>query len=612
MRILILFFLVITHSAIYAATVLSQGARNVRSGASYGGASAVGDGVHDDTQAFLDALNIGLDGSGNGIAPVYVPPGNYLVSKQLIFWAPGFIFGEPSNPPTIILKSGSITSGSQPLIATLHSYGHRPYDTNWNSAGQPGGSHGNYASTNGTFFLEIRDINFTAHSGNPGCSDVFLWQMGQQASLRNSILTRGDSTGNVFRQDNNGGGGVIQNITCNGGAKAAVIQDTAEMMYRGCTFNGEVDWNGYWIVNFLACTFNHPGGSGFVGGSGNYAGLSNCTFTPNTGFSCGAPYHLDNTAGLTQFSSSNVYYNGASESGNSSNLNAIPSPYINPALPHPSAACVNVKTAYGAKGDGSTDDTTSIQSAFSSNNEVYFPPGTYIISRTITLVAGHKAFGSGTAFTRIRCSGGSSFGSGSTAPIFALSGRGSAGVVLESMYLAQNAFGRCITSNADQSSQIVDVYLGSTHTSNPAVAYFQTGGGLYENGWCPNMGNTTALLISSTDPLYFYGVEPEQYNGPTIVVSGAQNVYFKNLEFEFLNNQSSSQTSIISGSTNINIDGTVGGGQSFPNLFTVSSSTVNLFGVVISGDYSGVVGEETHFYGKTGSGNNLLQGYVDR
>jgi len=42
----------------HAATLLSQGARNVKNGVLYGGASAVGDGVHDDRQAFLDAFLI--------------------------------------------------------------------------------------------------------------------------------------------------------------------------------------------------------------------------------------------------------------------------------------------------------------------------------------------------------------------------------------------------------------------------------------------------------------------------------------------------------------------------------------------------------------------------
>ncbi|TLY37342.1 MAG: hypothetical protein E6K60_04980, partial [Nitrospirae bacterium] len=48
----------------------------------------------------------------------------------------------------------------------------------------------------------------------------------------------------------------------------------------------------------------------------------------------------------------------------------------------------NVK-AYGAKGDGTTDDTTAIQNAFnaalSSKGEVCFPPGRYVVTRPLTV-----------------------------------------------------------------------------------------------------------------------------------------------------------------------------------------------------------------------------------
>src|SRR5215469_3919740 len=55
--------------------------------------------------------------------------------------------------------------------------------------------------------------------------------------------------------------------------------------------------------------------------------------------------------------------------------------------PFPSWA--NVKTTYGAVGDGVTDDTAAIQkalNALSANNPtLYFPAGTYRISHTLTL-----------------------------------------------------------------------------------------------------------------------------------------------------------------------------------------------------------------------------------
>jgi hypothetical protein len=52
---------------------------------------------------------------------------------------------------------------------------------------------------------------------------------------------------------------------------------------------------------------------------------------------------------------------------------------------------------YGAKGDGVTDDTTAIQTAITANRNIYFPPGSYKITTTITVPAGTNVFGSGTS-----------------------------------------------------------------------------------------------------------------------------------------------------------------------------------------------------------------------
>ena len=59
----------------------------------------------------------------------------------------------------------------------------------------------------------------------------------------------------------------------------------------------------------------------------------------------------------------------------------------------PGAGAVNVKTAYGAKGDGKTDDTDALQKAIFENKgqfkTLYFPNGTYLVSRTL-FVGGEK------------------------------------------------------------------------------------------------------------------------------------------------------------------------------------------------------------------------------
>src|SRR5438105_7066107 len=55
----------------------------------------------------------------------------------------------------------------------------------------------------------------------------------------------------------------------------------------------------------------------------------------------------------------------------------------------PLASWANVKTKYGAAGDGVTDDTAAIQKALSAlgptNPTLYFPAGTYRITQTLNL-----------------------------------------------------------------------------------------------------------------------------------------------------------------------------------------------------------------------------------
>src|SRR5580704_5350959 len=318
MRIRILLFLLISHSATHAATILSQGARNVKNGAAYGGASAVGDGVHDDTQAIRDALYLGrATGTAQAkdwpFVAVYLPPGTYLVSSILVLRRPFVFFGEPSNPPTIILKASSsfYASGTNPFVVTDSGWNHTVTDyTSW--AQRDGVT---YSSSNNDFNCEMHDINLTVDSGNPGCSCVMEFDTAQTSALRNCVLTATSSQLNCLHLDLAGGGPSIVNVTCNGGTNAMTSDDMSFEMFRGCTFNTPVNvTSNTGLANFVACTFNSS-----FSASGRVC-LDDCPV--NGSFSATNDSHLENSHGLVQYSGSNVYYNGFSESGTSSNLNA--------------------------------------------------------------------------------------------------------------------------------------------------------------------------------------------------------------------------------------------------------------------------------------------------
>ena len=66
----------------------------------------------------------------------------------------------------------------------------------------------------------------------------------------------------------------------------------------------------------------------------------------------------------------------------------------------PNTGIISVKD-YGAVGDGSTDDTSAIQSALNSNHKaIYFPTGDYVISSALTSsLNGRKIYGEGTITT---------------------------------------------------------------------------------------------------------------------------------------------------------------------------------------------------------------------
>jgi glucan 1,3-beta-glucosidase len=213
---------------VYGRLPHGDGFRNVRD------SGAVGDGVADDTQAFIRALELGRGGKGDRekkAANVYVPSGTYLISDTLIVYRLTMLAGDVDNPPTIVLKEKSPGFGDpdkpRPMLVTYCAYDTDPLDRQWVLRNdQVGGS------TNNTFFITIRNINLKIGAGNPGAWGIF-WLVAQQTALRNMTIDAGDGQG-CIKSFWWGGGGIISHLKLVGGDYGWHVQETSQWAARLC------------------------------------------------------------------------------------------------------------------------------------------------------------------------------------------------------------------------------------------------------------------------------------------------------------------------------------------------------------------------------------------
>ena len=575
-------------------TILATGARNVKT--DYG---AAGDGTTDDTTSFQNAL------SGSGGHSIYVPPGTYLISGTLTVPGGAHMFGEPSSVPTLELKSASLVNNGNGFI--------------------------NITGGNNTFEVDFHTFNIHVLSNN-GSTDALQWGIGQRSAVRDVSITI-DSTGNsgiCFHSLGNGGDNTVANVTCTGGGKSVYIESTSQSLFRGCTFNGTVTCVSNWLYSFVDCTF----GGNVSATGGNYITLSGCSFTNSATFSSSIPWRVSNTTGLSslpgggtpgtgiwQAASANVYYNGTSEAGNSSNLNAGAATFPNPAPVYPPSGTVNVAN-YGT-------GYSAVTSALAASSSIYFPPGTWSIgNNTITLPAGGQIWGAGGDLSQI---------SGSASPVITVQGAGTGnGVHIEGVTFIQTSTGHVMTWNGDPSSQVISCAFSNTsQTGNGSCADnpgtisawvdIQSGGLFWEemesalNSSEPEQVlGETFLSNEANGPVYILGMCPEHMGGPVFVFSGGSNCFINTMEWETLS-QNTSWT--VSNWNNLSVDAFLAGDVncgnfSFTNVVVAFSGTtaINFFGfnsVNGSGAEGGTVGVLSNGGNTYGSsGNTFFQGYA--
>jgi hypothetical protein len=562
----ILFALLFPSFLFAQSDVIERSARNVKD---FG---AKGDGVSDDTKAFIEALQSGrsLPNGTKRPVSVYVPAGRYLLSRTLIVWGATEFFGDWQNPPALMLAPGSpafqdvahpapfiVTAGGYRMPENTHDWTTRTNDVN--------------ASTNNTFEIIVRDLNIEIGEHNPAAWGLYWW-CAQQTALRNVSVNAGTSLGCLNTNDW-GGGSTIANCRFNGGQIGYFSDATSMEFFRDCIFSGQsrfaVSINGVAMYTFHRIELSNTGpvmlGSGFCG----VINFLQCDFhQPNT-----IPFidqfhratvHFEDVSfenrsllppelrecavggKVSCWSSKEVTIDGSPVSGSAETVreSAGPLELPDPAYPRPSARCVNVRSI-GARGDGLQDNTGPLSRALTKYSELFFPAGTYLVKAPLIVQPGQKLFGATGAVIRLD-RGASHFGAKLNRGFLQVQGNGRAGVSLCNLSFQDNApAGSCLEWRGDPSSLVIDCnFLNVGGSPDPSVS-IQEGGGYFEESWNPagDRPSAVGVMVHSQEPLWLCSFQAEHYNTASIELSGSQKVGLVNIELE-------------SASTNVNTLGT--------------------------------------------------------
>ncbi|ERS95898.1 hypothetical protein HMPREF1624_07432 [Sporothrix schenckii ATCC 58251] len=435
---------------------------------------AKGDGVTDDTAAINNAISSGgrcgqgCDSSTTSPALVYFPPGKYLVSAPIIQYYYTQLVGDAINPPTL-LASASFTG-----IAVVDS---DPYDNTGNNWWT---NQNNFFRQVRNFVIDLTQMPFTAGAG-------IHWQVAQATSLQNIVFNMRTDGGTANKQlgifMDNGSGGFMADLVFNGGEYGAFFGNqqftTRNLTFNNCQTAIFMNWNWAWTLQDV--TINNCGVGVDMSNGGSVQTVGSVLFldstVTNTPIGVKTAYHpvssstngtlvIDNVdmtnnvpvavsdstssstilpgnTKITSWIQGNVPSSGGASSAVQGSQTAVNKPSVlldstgkifarsRPQYETvPASSFVSVKAA-GAKGDGVTDDTTTIQAVFNSITSgqiVYFDHGNYLVTSTIKVPPNVRITGE---IWPVIMAGGNGYFSdaGNTKPVFQVGQTGDSGAV---------------------------------------------------------------------------------------------------------------------------------------------------------------------------------------
>jgi len=520
---------------------------------------AKGDGVSDDTEAFINALdyNVGIEGEKRQ-GTVYIPPGKYVIKDTLIIWKGTHLIGDGNNPPTLILPSGtegfSDPANPKPLIVTANGWGIDPKSRDWHTRRDDKGG-----STNNTFFTSIRNIKIRIERGNPGAIGIY-WCVAQATALRDVEIEGGDAYA-CIKTSLWGGGGVIANIKVKGGQRGWEVDQTSQFLIRSATFTQQslfaIRLVGIWNFVFLDLHISNSN-SGVLLEGGNCVSFIDSSFENIEDWIAIKPQPMPGSIFLQNISCKGLkeIVKGHLSAGNRidrwiaskelykdgervvqiqfrGKIEKLPSP----AFPRMSAKVRSV-TEFGAFPDDGIDDTRVIQEAINQCEELYFPSGDYLISDTLHLKPHTKLFGEHPARLILASQKEKFKNPDNPSPMIETPDDPDGTITMVNLFLQiseeyKGAY--YLDWKVGEKSQLVDVYIFEIRTQPLVWKIRGKGGGFFENIWWPAGGNIegkTGAIITSTGRKWFYSWQHEHFSQYPVIFRNASNAIICLTQFE--------------------------------------------------------------------------------
>ncbi|KAF3934582.1 hypothetical protein ABW20_dc0100640 [Dactylellina cionopaga] len=415
---------------------------------------AVGDGVTDDTAAINLAISTGSrcgDNCGSStVSPaiVYFPTGNYLISSPIISYYNTQLIGNAASPPTIKGSASFIGLGMISSDVYIPGASGAEWYINQN----------NFLRQVRNFILDTTSIPNHMNGIDIAPAGIH-WQVAQATSLQKITINMPTSTDTthvgIFME--NGSGGFMSDVTFNGGKTGAILGNqqftVRNFKFSGCQTAVEMLWD--WAFTMKSfdiqnCKvgFNASGGGGGASaqqgqGTGSITIIDTKISNTGTGIltsvsgTNATSILLENvqfsgvTAGVSNKGStilaggsqtisnwaSGSIYDNANPSGNgqgkSQDTGTLSSTWTKPSVllgsngwyerSKPQYETVaasgfsDVKSVYGCKGNGRSDDTACLNAALAAtaaNGQIlWIPYGTYLVTDTIKVPPGAKVVG---------------------------------------------------------------------------------------------------------------------------------------------------------------------------------------------------------------------------